>query len=187
VITRAHAWACLGIALLIAMAALVFTSADATGAATETPQAGSYGLLTPLAGEDPALCLEDHTGDFPVAEAAAEFEGIVTLSVTNDCAGHANVVEVVTVIRNGETWSGWYNAPRPERDGHALISLNLTEAYRMTPDAWRAALVHEIGHALGLGHAEGLDSVMDPIHYAEAGGLTELDRVQLLSLYGGAR
>lgn len=132
------------------------------------------------------LCLEDHTGGFPVREAAAEFAGLVDVVVADDCAGYASRVWVITRTSE-ESWAGWYNSPNAERAGAALISLNLSQAYRLDTHGWRMLLVHEIGHALGLEHPPAhVDSVMEPTGYDDHYGLTPTDRSQLQELYSAA-
>ncbi|HEX7105809.1 MAG TPA: matrixin family metalloprotease [Acidothermaceae bacterium] len=122
----------------------------------------------------PELCLVNTTTGFPVAEAAAEYDGLANVTV-GGCDDAENVAIVQIVERPGAGWSGWYNSPNAERDGAALISLNVAAAYRMTPHGWHMALVHEIGHALGLDHETEQPSVMDPVRYASHTGLTAAD------------
>lgn len=185
--------AIVGLAIILAAVMLGGTShADTTptaGKTTGTIERPTHDVADyhrdPLPGA--TLCLEDHTGGFPIAAAAAEFDGIVDITVTDDCTGHRNIAIVQTVIRSDESWSGWYNSPNAERDGAALISLNLGEAYRHDPASWRKVAAHEIGHAVGLGHSHEGETIMDPYLYPTVDGLTRQDRDQLAEIYGGGR
>lgn len=127
----------------------------------------------------PELCLLDQTNGFPVEQAARAFDGVANVQVQEDCTDHDNAVVVRVVIRD-ESWSGWYNGPHESRNGAALISLNVGQAFRLGPHGWEQVIVHEIGHALGLDHNDRADSTMNPIRYADHDGLTAYD-VELLS------
>ncbi|TDD98889.1 matrixin family metalloprotease [Jiangella asiatica] len=176
-------YALLGIAVLLSLI-LVVLLADRGVVAPPEPQPAPYSTGDRLEGTDPVLCIEDHTSGFPVAQAAAEFEGLVRMVVEDDCSGQPNAVLVALVIRDDESWSGWYNGPNPSRDGAALISLNVAEAFRLDARGWRMVLVHELGHAAGLDHTFEGESVMDPLDYSDHDGLTESDRRQLAEMYG---
>ncbi|PSK93013.1 matrixin [Haloactinopolyspora alba] len=180
---RPHALALLGLVVILALAAFALVYDDR---ASSAPPVEDYHDQGHWPGPNPTVCVQDETRGFPVTEAAAEFAGTpVRFVVETDCSGYGNVVQVEPDINPDSTAAGWFRAQRDD-DGYyesAMIWLNVDQAFRLDPHAWRMILVHELGHAAGLSHTDGHGSVMDPVDTSDADGLTDADRAQLDELY----
>lgn len=183
--------------LAIVMAALVSSAAEVqaeptAGRQVDTLRTYDYNDARQWQPSMDELCIQNEAAGFPVLSAAAEFSAYVPMTVRDDCADAAHVVYVQLV--NDADWpnSAWFDSTRDE-DGYVTagrIRLNVAQAFRLSPDGWRSILIHELGHALGLGHPDhGAHSIMDPIDYADHDGLTELDHEQLAEMWeeGGSQ
>jgi hypothetical protein len=177
-------WA--GGAVALAAGAVAVTAAVVDEPATATAEPAAYADYNDgrrLVGEPPTLCIEDHTGGFPVREAAWAYDGIIEMVIEPDCADYVNAVQVVTVISEDQLHAGWYDPPAKERDYQGLIKLDVGEAYRMDPRAWRLVLIHELGHAVGLQHTNEAVSLMNGRYTLEFDDLTPADLEQLREIY----
>lgn len=172
----------LSVMLVAIMAALVSSAADVQ--ADSPMRVADYNTLGRWPGTDPTVCLEDHTGGFPVGAAAGEFAGVFEFVVADECTEHEHVVTVVTINDPGMSNSAWFDAEwaRPGVYESGEIRLNVAQGFRMDPTGWRAVLVHELGHAAGLAHTYEGESIMHPLLYAER-HLTEVDLAQIAELY----
>lgn len=177
----------------VAVAAVsVFTGlADATANGNDPAPVADYNTGGRWPTSMTELCIEDKTHGFPVAEAAKDFDGLVDMKVQADCTGEPFIVHVITADEPGQKWMGKFSAyyvnddeqARVYRDG--WIQLNIGRAYRIDADDWRVVLIHELGHAVGLGHADAGYSVMDPSRAMyQNRHLTETDREQIRAIYG---
>lgn len=126
--------------------------------------------------------------DLAIADAISAFAEVIGREVfvrhvrPTDSAGQTEGADVV-VNMSGVDFGGSANLEYDERTGE-IRRVDVTIANGLSLDLLPRAVLHELGHALGLDHDESRASVMHPVLDRRPATLTDRDRALFRKLYG---